>query len=104
MKDLGKIHFYLGIAMELDEENWHVTIHQKQYIMNLLRKYKLEDGKKVTTPMDINVKLRKDDGVSKEIDPTMYQSMVGSLIWEHVRTLHMQWELCQSSTQNLQKY
>ena len=81
MKDLGKIHFYLGIATELYEENWHLKIHQKQSIMNLFRKYKLEDAKKATTPMDINVKLRRDDGVSKAVDPTIYQSMVGSLIY-----------------------
>jgi len=30
--------------------------------------------------MDPNVKLVKDDGCSKKVDPTQYQSMVGSLL------------------------
>ena len=32
------------------------------------------------TPTDINVKLVKNDGSSKEVDPIMYQSLVGSLL------------------------
>ena len=38
------------------------------------------------TPADINVKLKKDDGVSKAVDPIRYQSMVGSLLYAATAT------------------
>lgn len=56
-------------------------MHQKQYILKLLEKYKLVDAKKVSTPADPNVKLCKNDEVSKSVDPVLYQSMVGSLLY-----------------------
>ncbi|XP_028410614.1 uncharacterized protein LOC114533305 [Dendronephthya gigantea] len=36
--------------------------------------------------MDVNVKLVKDDGISKSVDPVIYQSMVGSLIYAAIAT------------------
>ena len=43
-------------------------------------KYRLSEVNTVTMSMDPNVKLVKDDSYSKEVDPTQYQSMVGSLL------------------------
>ena len=53
---------------------------QKQYLLRILEKYRLSEVNTVTTPMDPNVKLVKDDSYSKEVDPAQYQSMVGSLL------------------------
>ena len=52
----------------------------------MLRKFKLEDAKPMSTPADPNVKLCKDDGVSKAVDSTAYQSMVGSLLYASITT------------------
>ena len=46
----------------------------------LLEKYGLSKANTVATPMDPNVKFVKDNGYSKKVDPTQYQSMVGSLL------------------------
>ena len=40
----------------------------------------------MSTPMDLNVKLVKDDGYSKPVDVVQYQSMVGSLIYTAIDT------------------
>ena len=40
----------------------------------------------VATSADVNVQLKKDDGISKEVDHTNYQSMVGSLLYASVAT------------------
>ena len=61
-------------------------MHQKQYIELLLNKYGLSQVKMCTTPADINVKLIKDDGVSKPVYPANYQSMVGSLLYASIGT------------------
>ena len=57
-----------------------------------------------TTPADVNVKLVKNDNVSKEDDPVLYQSIDASLftlLWLHDLILPMQWELCPSLMQIL---
>lgn len=52
----------------------------------MLEKYGLQDSKPVSTPADPNVRLRKDDGVSKAVNPVLYQSMVGSLLYAGIAT------------------
>ena len=86
MKDLGKLHYCLGIAVEYDEEKKCLWMHQRQYIQSLLERYGLSQAKTSTTPADINVKLVKDDGMSKPVDPVFYQSMVGSLLYAAIAT------------------
>ncbi len=84
MKDMGELHYCLGVSIVQNKDS--LVLHQKQYLLNLLRKYGLEDAKPVSTPSDVNVVLEKEDGVSKPVDPTMYQSMVGSLLYAAIAT------------------
>ena len=84
MKDLGPLHYLLGITVV--QGKGHISIHQKQYILRLLKRFGMEDAKPVSTPADISVKLTKDDGVSKEVDSTEYQSLVGSLLYAAIAT------------------
>ena len=86
MKDLGEIHYCLGISIERDEERKCIWMHQRQYILAMIEKYGLSQAKTVATPADMSVQLKKDDGVSKEVDHTIYQSMVGSLLYSAVAT------------------
>ena len=81
MKDMGKLHYCLGISISHDEENHCIFLQQKQYILNMLTRFGLAEAKTVSTPADLNVTLVKDDGVSKDVDSTLYQSMVGSLLY-----------------------
>ena len=84
MKDMGKLHYCLGVNIKMTDGV--LQISQEQYIHKILHKYKLQDCKPVSTPMDVNVKLVKDDGYSKPVDPVVYQSMVGSLIYAAIAT------------------
>ena len=78
VKDMGELCFCLGINFEQNDEG--ISPCQKQYLMKLLAKYGLSEANTVSTPMDLNVKLEKDDGYSKKVDAVQYQSMVGSLL------------------------
>ena len=49
-----------------------------KYIKEILKKFGNEDSKTVGTLMCIGFKLTKDDD-SKEVDQTLYRSMVGKL-------------------------
>ena len=86
MKDMDELHYCLGISVERSDCGREIHIHQKKYLKDLLSKFGMEDSKPVSTPMDINVKLEKNDGVSKNVDPILYQSMVGSLLYAAVAT------------------
>ena len=86
MKDMGKLHYCLGVSIVQDEKGRCLCLQQKQYILNMLEKFGMANAKPVATPMDINVKLEKDDGVSKPVDAVKYQSMVGSLLYAAIAT------------------
>ena len=79
MKDIGILHYCLGVSVNIKDSV--LQISQEQYIGTILRKYKLQDCKTVSTPMDLNVKLVKDDEYTKTVDAAHYQSMLGSLIY-----------------------
>ena len=51
MKDLGELHYCLGITIN-QRPGEFIEMHQKQYIMDMLKKYKLLDAKPVSTPAD----------------------------------------------------
>ena len=78
MKDMGQLKYCLGVNFQQTEGG--ISMSQKQYLLKILEKYKMAEANPVATPMDTNVKLVKDDGHSKKVDPIHYQSMVGSLL------------------------
>ena len=86
MKDMGRLHYCLGISIVCDEQQKCVWLHQKQHILDMLKKYGLLEAKTVSTPADLNVRLQKDDSVSKPVDPVPYQSTVGSLLYAATAT------------------
>ena len=85
MTDMGELHYFLGIVITYVVGE-SIELHQKQYSENMLKKYQLEDVKSVSTLADTNVRLQKNDGVSKTVDPVVYQSMIGSLLYAAVGT------------------
>ena len=86
MKDMGSLHYCLGISVVQDEDKKCIWLHQKQYILSMLQKFGMNEAKPVSTPADNNVRLQKDDGISKPVDPVRYQSLVGSLLYAAIAT------------------
>ena len=78
---LGELSFFLGLHVsQLDKG---IFISQTKYIKYMLKKFKMEVCRHVSTPMITGCKLSKDDE-SMEVNHTMYRSMIGSL--QHVTT------------------
>ena len=84
MKDLGKLHYCLWISIKHDKDGGYLWMHQRQYIQSLLERYGLSQAKPSATPADVNVKLVKNDRVSKSVGQMSYQSMVGSLLYASI--------------------
>ena len=84
---MGQLHYYVGVCIVLDKENKQVFLHQGQYIKKMLKKFgQTAEAKPVSTPADLNVKLQKEDGVSRPVDAISYQSIVGSLLYAAIAT------------------
>ncbi|KAL0289456.1 UNVERIFIED_CONTAM: Retrovirus-related Pol polyprotein from transposon RE1 [Sesamum angustifolium] len=78
MSDLGLMHFFLGI--EINQEKKGIFICQRKYTETLLKKFKMESCKTVTTPLVIGEKYQKEDG-SQKVDGSIYKSLIGRLLY-----------------------
>ena len=95
ISDLGEVHHLLGIKVTRDRDKRTITLSQEQYILNLLRKFGLENVNPVKTPLDTSVRLSKNMPSAKtasnnqdqrEYEDFPYQSIVGSLMHAAVMT------------------
>ena len=84
MNDPGKLHYLLSITVQIKDGT--VTLDQHQYLTKLLEKFGLQDAKEVSTPLDPNIKLVKEDNYSTLVDPMRYQSPVGSRLYTAMAT------------------
>ena len=75
-----------GYAQKYDMENKEVHLYQGQCIEKVLKKFGQTEAKPVSTPADLNVKLQKEDGVSRLVDAILYQSIVESLLYAAIAT------------------
>ena len=58
MKDLGDLHYFLGIEVIRTPEG--ILISQRHYVLSMLFKFGMADCKSISTPLDRTVKLRPD--------------------------------------------
>ena len=72
----GEIKFFVGL--QLYQMKYGIYITQSKYVKEMLKTFRLEDSKPVSTPMVTGLKLSKNDG-STEVNPTLYRSMIGKL-------------------------
>jgi len=86
MKDMGPLHYILGITCIQDQSNGKIGLMQEMYIDKLIDRYGLNDSKVVSTPSDSYVTLMKNDGISNVCDKSLYQSLVGSLLYAALAT------------------
>ncbi|XP_067023039.1 uncharacterized protein [Acropora muricata] len=83
---MGELHYYVGVCIVHDKERKQVYLSQGLYIEKMLKKFGQTQAKSVSTPADLNVRLQKEDSVSKPVDTTLYQSIVGSLLYAAITT------------------
>ena len=78
MKDLGQLTYFLGL--EVHHRANGIFVNQHKYIQDFITLAGLEDTSSVDTPMEVNVKYKKDEGDLLD-DPILYRRLVGSLIY-----------------------
>lgn len=86
IKDIGKLHHFLGMKIIQDEETGKVWIGQPAYTESFLQKFEMDMAKPVATPVDTSTKLLKTMDNNEYVDQRQYQSAIGSLLYLSVAT------------------
>ncbi|XP_048619959.1 uncharacterized mitochondrial protein AtMg00810-like [Brassica napus] len=76
MSDSGKLHFFLGVKAEFI--NGGIFLSQKAYATYIIQRAGMRDCKPISTPVDLNAKLKADEG-ERIPDPTQYRKLAGAL-------------------------
>ena len=76
MKDLGKLHHFLG--MKVQHRDGCMFLSQQQYMMETLDRAGMAECKPCSTPVDTNPKVSTDVGQPVQ-DPTYFRSLAGAL-------------------------
>nr|GEV83047.1 uncharacterized mitochondrial protein AtMg00810-like [Tanacetum cinerariifolium] len=78
MSLMGELTFFLGLQVKQKKDG--IFISQYKYVAEILRKFRLTDGKSASTLIDTKKPLLKDlDG--EDVDVHTYRSMIGSLMY-----------------------
>ena len=78
MKDLGLMHYFLGLEVWKISEG--IFLNQGKYAVEILKRFNMLECKAMATPMDSNLKLLADDS-SELVDMTHYRQIIGSLMY-----------------------
>ena len=85
IKDMSRLHYFLGIKVSQDEKTGDVWIGQLAYAENL-KKFGMDAAKPVSTPVSTEAKFVKATEEDECIDQQLYQSAIGSLLFLSVGT------------------
>jgi hypothetical protein len=80
IKDLGRLHYFLGVVVHYHLTSIHLT--QNKYTVDLLKVNNLLDCKPVSIPITSKGTLSRTHGTVLA-DPNPYQQMVGALQISH---------------------
>ena len=86
MKDLGKLHHFLGITVIQDQLAGTIWIGQPFYTEKTLQRYEMHECKPVSTPVNPDSKLVAADGPDVVHNQRLYQAVVGSLLYLSTKT------------------
>ena len=86
VKDLGELHHFLGVKVIQNKESNSIWIGQETYARELVKKFKMEESKAVSTPIQLGSNLVKAVDEDDMFDQEIYQSAVGSLLYLSTRT------------------
>jgi len=83
MMDMGPLHFFIGLEISQDASG--IKISQVNYVNDILDRFHMTDYKSAPTPFLYGNRL-EDGGDTPLVDTTLYQYLVGSLLYlTHIR-------------------
>jgi hypothetical protein len=78
---IGELTYFMGMQVKQTSEG--IFISQAKYAKDLVKRFGLEGKSHARTPMSTSVKISADL-TDKQVDPTLYRSIIGSLLYQTV--------------------
>ncbi|RVW62417.1 putative mitochondrial protein [Vitis vinifera] len=75
MKDLGQIHYFLGIEISQTADGLHLS--QSHYALTILERANMVDCKPMSTPLEVKTKTSPNNVLLE--DPSYFRGLVGAL-------------------------
>jgi hypothetical protein len=91
MSMMGELQSFLGLQIKQSKEG--TFVHQAMYTKDIVRKFKMEESKAMTTPMSTTTTLDADEE-GEHVDQKEYQSMIGSLLYLTAMRPDIQFSVC----------
>lgn len=84
MKNLGLVTDYLGITIKQNLDTGVTELSQRQYLKNVLKRFKMENCKPMSTPIDQNINLKLFQNNSNTVDKNLEKlcrQIIGCLMY-----------------------
>jgi hypothetical protein len=78
MKDLGPMHYFLGL--EVWQSPKKIFLNQEKYAVEILKIFDMGESKTMNTPVETNLNLLVDTS-SELVNATLYRHIIGSLMY-----------------------
>jgi hypothetical protein len=78
MKDLGYLRYFFGIEVVYSPRGY--LLSWSKYVVDILKRARLTDNKTIDTFIEVNTRYSFSD-VLPLIDPTLYRTIIGSLLY-----------------------
>jgi hypothetical protein len=88
---MGELQFFLGL--QIKQSKVGTFVHQAGYTKDIVRKFKMEASKAMTTPMSTTTTLDADEE-GEHVDQKEYRSMIGSLLYLTAMRPDIQFSIC----------
>jgi hypothetical protein len=91
MSMMGELHFFLRLQIKQAKEG--TFVHQAKYTKDILKKFKMDDSKPLSTPMSTTTALDTDED-GEPMDQKEYRSMIGSVLYLTATRPDIQFSVC----------
>nr|AAM08523.1 Putative retroelement [Oryza sativa Japonica Group]AAP51828.1 retrotransposon protein, putative, Ty1-copia subclass [Oryza sativa Japonica Group] len=91
MSMMGELSYFLGLQIKQTPQG--TFVHQTKYTKDLLRRFKMENCKPISTPIGSTVVLDSDED-GEAVDQKEYRSMIGSLLYLTASRPGIQFAVC----------
>jgi hypothetical protein len=91
MSMMGELQFFLGLQIKQAKDG--TFVHQAKYTKDILKKFKMDDSKPLSTRMSTTTVLDADEDV-EPVDQKECRSMIGSLLYLTATRPDIQFSVC----------
>ena len=86
MVNQGEIHFCLGMTIKRNRAKKILSIDQRAYLENVLKRFEMHESKPVATPMEAGKRYKQLENGEESVNIKEYQAAIGCLTYASIAT------------------